>query len=326
MPKVSNVNVAVTTMAEGWWLLRTTLLAAGWTVQGSSDGTTWANAGQTAGPFDVLSSSGAGAGGFNNANAWMRLQDPDGLREILIRMVNASNTYIWYSKAGRFSSGGSATVKPVASDQRIVKGYASEGQAAGADQYSEYPTMPVRMHCIAFDDPTPEGVYTFFLFATPASGSGAGSYGLYCDGLYGDDRNSGDDPCIFFTDYGTATAGGTNYFLNTNRMWVYSGEADELWTEVGVAVVRQGGSGGTFPGGCSPDPFDGSDPIAVPVVYRYRGMTNERPGFMGKLRKLRFPGVARNYGNTLDLATNCYAYIAGVLLVPYEDGTPPSTA
>lgn len=323
MPKVSNSNVSLTLLQDLWWTMRATLLAAGWTIQGSSDGTTWANNGQTAGPYDVLSHSGTGAGGFGNANAWMRIQDPAGLREILIRTVNLSNTYIWYSKAARFSSGGSATVKPVAADQRIIKGYATEGQAAGCDPYTEYPTMPQRLHCTAFDTPTPEGVYAFFVWTSAASGAGNGNYGLFCDGLYGGD--CGDDPCIFFSDYNNSLGGGTTYPLNTNRMWVYSGEPDELWTEAVAAVVRHGGSTPTFPGGCSADPFDGTDPMSTIPIYRYIP-TYDRPGFMGKLRYLRWAGVARAYGNTMDLATDCRAYNQGTLLIPYEDGVSPSTS
>lgn len=119
------INQVPATGSLAMWQLIARLVAAGWTQQGSGDGSTWSNSG--AGP---VANGGTGATGLGNSTAWVRLRMPaDGhsiTREITIQ--RQSSDVLWtikYSFSAGFSGGSpSATVAPTASDtQTICSGY-----------------------------------------------------------------------------------------------------------------------------------------------------------------------------------------------------------
>jgi hypothetical protein len=95
--------------AVAMYLIKTTLVTAGWAVVADSDGSTYnATGGQ-------VTTGAAGAGGLGNANAWIRLQAPtvgSNTREITIQRANsgvvATDDRAWrikYSANAHFTGG-----------------------------------------------------------------------------------------------------------------------------------------------------------------------------------------------------------------------------
>lgn len=106
-----------TPQAHILYYIKTRLKAIGWTCTRSGDGLTYFAS------SDGITHDRTGAGGFGNANAWARLQQPpggtapfSGTRQIVLQ--NASPLVAYYSKGSGFTTGGSATVRSTASDQQ----------------------------------------------------------------------------------------------------------------------------------------------------------------------------------------------------------------
>lgn len=101
-------------------MLADMLMTAGWTYQGSGDGLSGYSA-----AGNVFTGTGTGALGWNNANAWARLQDPLGVKEYVFQNVtqNGVGVRIKFSKTAKFTGGSpSATTAPTATDQIHVAG------------------------------------------------------------------------------------------------------------------------------------------------------------------------------------------------------------
>lgn len=107
---------------EAWWLLKEKLVAAGASVKSSSDATTY-------GAGDNLSAGGpypqSGAGSFANTNAWMVIQFPavGGVtREVCFqKTASVGRIVFYYSSDGTGFSGGTATVRPTATDEQFLQ-------------------------------------------------------------------------------------------------------------------------------------------------------------------------------------------------------------
>ena len=97
------------------------LTSAGWTIQASGDGSSSYNA-----TGNVFTNTSPSAAGWGNARAWARLQDPAGVREIIIQNGGTIATFggrLKYSAAAKFTAGSpSATVTPTAYDERAIFG------------------------------------------------------------------------------------------------------------------------------------------------------------------------------------------------------------
>ena len=134
-----------------WFDLMTTLASNGWTVVQSCDGTTVSNSGQ------VITQSGSGTGGMNNANSWFVIKAPSlngKQRQMMFFKYSGSNAYnhyrgIAYSLQGfsttvGFGSSGSASITaanpPLAWDGILMNGPAT-GNADGSSQLSPYNAM-----------------------------------------------------------------------------------------------------------------------------------------------------------------------------------------
>ena len=123
MTLYSSIDTTPTNQQGLFYLLKTTLVSAGWTVQGSSDGTTWNN---NAGADNYNSLAKA-----NNAGSWVRLRDGNGLSE-WAWIWSGSNWTVEYSAGAHFITGGSATSLPTASDQESFLSSQTVGMADGS--------------------------------------------------------------------------------------------------------------------------------------------------------------------------------------------------
>lgn len=108
-----SVNVAPATGQAAMKVWYKVLLEAGWTRQGSSDGTSFDNTGAT----DYW------AGALGNSS-WVRMQDPAGVREIIVQ--RGTTNLLWrekWSHSAKFTGGTpSATVPPTATDEQNING------------------------------------------------------------------------------------------------------------------------------------------------------------------------------------------------------------
>jgi hypothetical protein len=172
------VNQTSTNGSIRYWDMIETMLAAGWTMQGSGDGTTLHP------PGDSVSHGGTGARGLGNTTAWVRLQDPGGGREIVIqRMSNDTNWSLVYSPSAKFITGGSATIAPTAADQYFIINNVSTIQ----------PTTNSRHHCWASD----AAPYPFYLIAYKAGGEGFYTHLTMMDEIIEPDPGTDPDPIVF---------------------------------------------------------------------------------------------------------------------------------
>lgn len=104
------------TSGEALYNFKTLLKSAGWVVKSSGDATTYNSSG------DQITSGTSGSGGFNNTNAWVRLQAPDGYQEFTIQKGGGTTgVNITYSLAAHFIGGSpSSTVVPTATDEQSI--------------------------------------------------------------------------------------------------------------------------------------------------------------------------------------------------------------
>ena len=143
------VNQQTTNGTIRYWDMIETMLAALWTMPNSGDGLTLGV---------PVTHGGTGNGGLGNNNAWVRLQDPGGGREIIIQRKTSSDS-LWdfvYSPSAKFTGGSpTQTVRPTATDEGLI--------INGANVH---PTTNSLHHCWASD----VAPYPFYLFAYPIVG------------------------------------------------------------------------------------------------------------------------------------------------------------
>jgi hypothetical protein len=101
------------TPAASMLAYKAAMVADGWAVAISSDGTTYNGSG------DQITTSGSGAGGIDNANAYFLLTRTGAPDWLFVRSYDSSAWVIWTSATGAFS-GGNATTRPTAPDERIL--------------------------------------------------------------------------------------------------------------------------------------------------------------------------------------------------------------
>lgn len=308
------------------------LTGAGWTIQGSGDGA----GGTFSGSGNIFSGTGAGAGGWSNANAWIRLRDPSGVREFVLQHDNAGGAKIRYSPFAKFLGVGlgavAATIPPTATDEKYLRGaVASFGAAwfaSGTNNF--YGTAK---------DVAPYG----FWFA--ASASSAMKTGLMFDPV----TSVAEDPDPYVIHVGSTNA----YAVNTSSLgrlgsstatWSVSGVTFGGTTEgcfavmsadrslfyyvqpAGYVVLATGGTGAANniinSGGLAVNPFNGKqDPF--PFFYCRSQQTNSTvaPGMKGWSTLGRWTTTAKtNLVDTLD--TKNWVCV-GSMWLPWDGTTTP---
>ncbi len=315
MAKFATVNVLAADGAGSIiFNIQQTLVAAGWTVQKSSDGTTYKST-----PGSQITASGAGAGGANNNNAWILLQDPGGRRQFVIQRGTATTQIrAAYSALAKFTGGTpNATTLPTATDQAFVIG------TSGAFSTTLPAAGLYYTHCIA--QSTPVGnVYGFWMLNT-ATGTGATTSSglLCCEPLATGSFPAADvDPVVIFA------RNSGNFFAS--YWWKY-GFGDQTFVNMGsgtyagaffIATTGLNGIGGS-------STFAGDNP--------YDGLANNIPVFFGRPASLTQPGWKgwstyvltklsnHAYPDTADLATDAFVYLDISLALPWPNGTVPLT-
>ncbi len=186
----NNTLTAATGAQDFCYTLKAALVAAGWTVQGSSDGTTWNN---TASGDNVSTYA-----KWTATGSWVRMREPSGAggREYVFMRGTGTGVVIKYSRSVGFGTGGGATTLPTtgASGDGVVWIGTSVGFSAtgtGTNTYDLATTTTAQQvsfagttgYVSAVASTTPvNGVYGFWLIMY-TSGSGALTQLVYSEGI-----------------------------------------------------------------------------------------------------------------------------------------------
>lgn len=319
----SLVNVAATKMATSWMTLVTALLAAGWSQQGSGDGSTFNNA--AAGP---VTTDGTGATGLDGTARWIRLRDPNDVREIIIERGSSATVWsLYYSRLARFTGGSpGAAARPTATDEQSV--FVNSTFNASASAYT---------HAVV-EDTAINGVWGFWLIRT-GQGTSTRLDLIFCDPLAESDDYSRAslgtivDPCAWgvFNNVASPNFSPTNFSNPNIFALILYGTAGA--TMLGLAALQYdcsngsvGFGGSTSTIGVGASPWDGGDDLAAAVWGRPVVTGGGIGGVLGASHHMSYRGVgARNYPDrvehsALDLAWVYYNTVA----LPWPKGTAPS--
>lgn len=316
----SLVNQAAAKMATSWMTLVTALLAAGWSQEGSGDGSTFSNAG--AGP---VANDGTGATGLDGTGRWIRLRDPDGGREIIIERSSSATTWsLYYSRLARFTGGSpAAATRPTATDEVTVFSVATFNNSSSAYTHA------------VVEDEAVNGVWGFWLFRT-AQGTSTRLDLVACDPLMEGASFSRAslgtiyDPCVWITANNNATPNLTSVGTSLVQVLVnYGNPGAGLRNMIACQYDTTNGSiafGSATCVGIGVSPWDGGDDLAALFYGRAVGASSGIGGVLGVSHHMSSKGIAaRNYPDSVehgseDLAWVYYANLA----LPWPKGTTPS--
>ena len=255
---------------------------------------------------------GSGGGGLNNTGAWVRMQDPAGVRECIFNRPNATTT-TWtcvYSKAAKFVVGGSAAVRPTAADELVFVSLT----------VGFHPTANSRHHCWASD----VAPYPLYLFSYPVGGGTVNSF-LMMDAITQIDSTILDpDPVYWMRGY----ANGLNDLCAGNVATSNTGLSAWGWTTAGVllnvavycAYTNIANFGG-FQQQAMPPIVGASNDLTAPGLA-HRLISRSDPGTKGLTTHCRFGGTTRASGDTYNITgTRDRIYLlfsAGSIILPWN--------
>ncbi len=306
-----DVNNESCTGPEAVYLLKELLKSAGWTVKASSDGTTY-NA-----TSDIILSGSSGASGLANNSAWFRIQDPIAQREFVIQRGTSNPVWrVAYSASSKFTSGGSASVLPTATDQQFIIG--SSGATAswfttdntyrwhgGADNADGYGFWAAGIAVGGATNPN-----HIFLFEPMKSGS----YNVLDI-----------DPYIIYTEVTGAVCQATDFRGTGVNGWARKGFSDETWVNWHGEQILSNVSVEIYPSGVGTNPFNGKDTLISLVFGRpTRGLSGgiAMGGFKGIAQNTKWNAIARTTGTTLTIETIRDRIILGDINVPWNGSNP----
>lgn len=292
------------------WNFVSALMLAGWTKPMDGGGTAGA-----LGPGAVTNGT-----EMNASRAWVRMQAPDGNRELCIQRGSTGvGEYWWikYSRLSHFTVGGDKETMPTAADETNIWSSATTGTifmaAAGA----------FRGHCGA-DNAAPYGAY----FLTIPNGGSAISAGAFIM----DPMDSADaldpDPVAFGRYYANNDTPINYWFAANAAVGVGGGRALLGASYNACAVCRIQDQGGTaapaFDANSSigTNPFSGKDDV-FPLIWARRIGAGAAPhGWKGIGTVMKGAGVIRSPGDTLSVAgVRDYIYLAGMVF-PWDGSVP----
>lgn len=306
----------------------------GWTVSKSGDGlAAFSSTG------DIITSSGSGAGGLGNTNAWFVLQEPNGQREFLWQRGASSGSWvILYSYSARFT-GGAAATRPSATDAVVVLGSTSNPATAAASSH-----FSTSFNSIFHFGANDADGYSFFYGGYAQSYITSNNNATACmffdelqSGTYNDGYET--DPRIIYiaggnssNNYNVASVSSNTTSTDVSRVvgFLYKGTIYESFGTIsGLGyVVNHGnasaaGTGTGYacvPGFVGMDLFTKKD-IVLPIFYARRGTDNVGAGgFKGVGKYLKYKATRRPYGTTISVVSHNDYIIMGDLAFPFSGG------
>ncbi len=290
--------------AEAIYNLLVRLLAAGWTVLSSSDGTTYNSSG------NQLSSGSSGAGGLNNTSAWVRVQSPygaGGTQWIFQRRADAATWTIQRSRAGFSGGTPDATTLPTASDTITL-----------VNNAAFFESSPGRWN-VCCDNAAPYGWHAFEF----ATGGGNPRTLLMHDPLAAGSYNAADaDPVVSVARYTTGTFT-TEWAAQGNsnaQKRVRRGLSSERTDAVGYWTYGDVNLGQVVPPGTGPgtDPYDSSEDV-LPTAVGKRGASG---GYCGFSTLHRWSTIGRTTGDTLQVGSEYWICVGASSWLRWDSSTP----
>jgi hypothetical protein len=197
MAFTSSINNFPATGTVAMYTVMATLVAAGWTVKSSSDGTTYNSTG------NQITSGNSGAAGLGNTNAWFRIQAPIvGTQKREFTFQRTTSNPVWrikYSASAGFIGGSpGATQTPTATDETIILGSGTDAAPTGATMFNT--DASYRFSIVACDSSLS---YSFYWFAN-SYGTQSITSAFLMDVLKSGSYSISDtDPCVVFAAQGS---------------------------------------------------------------------------------------------------------------------------
>jgi len=322
------------------------LKSCNWTVPRSSDGSTVDNTGA-----DKITGFGSGTGGFANSGAWFVLRMANTFagstynREICVqRMSNGDGWYrIAYSLLG-FSTGGTATVAPTATDEVYWTGYNLSG-SFGMDGnwtgfFNPISSYPYRSF-MAANDAAPYGFWcaNLHILNTPYPGNpynpaenlvgGSFMFDPMASGSFAaptaDNAATGDiDPYVwhFIRNYQGDSQGAFSLgwlqeaTTHGARGWFRYGNSDAVFMRyISQSIVENSEY-------VRSNPYNGKLDL-IPLYWFYPSSYSTYPNaFKGASSMAQFVLQNRSAGDTLSVSTPRDKIIFGNLALPWDGSLP----
>jgi len=307
MTIITSASLTPATGAEAMYNFKQLLVAAGWVVVSSSNGTTL-QAG------DLITSGAVLA----NANAYFVVKQPLGAtgsyggvrRELGFQRTTTNLVWrITYTHSSASTNGGSATVMPNDTGNVERRWIFADG-AAGQTLFATDNTY--RWHCVADN----EAPYGFWAGAYPIGGGNPTTMILMDPMISGSFPHTDNDPYVFYAGSSNVLvqdAAGNNNAMNqvstaslphTPKCWLAKGVTGESFTGIGIpslswynaATITATNTLGTNPSNAKDD--------VLPVFWARQSAAGGTTGFKGFSSLLRAKNVVRSTGDTLSTTSS----------------------
>ena len=306
-----SLNGTPATGAFAMWQLISTLIAAGWTKQADSDGTTYSSSGVQ------VTGGGTGTNGLGNNSAWVRLRSPAGAggREITIQRGTANTSWrIQYSRAAGFSGGTpGATRVPTATDGQTLWGGGTDASPTYTALFGTDNTYRLQTRA---DQAAP---YGFFLVCY-ASGSDPNAAFIMDPLQSGTYPNEDVDPMMIHVDTALTGTGSLTDESSCPRGFLKAGLAGEGFVRIPALIPCSYASSALQQ--CGPDQL-GSNPHnsaddALPILYARRAALAAPVGYKGVSSLMRWVGANRATADSLGSKSRV---VAGQVSLPNDGAT-----
>lgn len=303
------------------FLLRTALVAAGWTHAADSDGTTYSAIG------GQVTTGVSGAGGLANVGAWIRLQAPavgGNVREITFQRSNDQNWRIKYSANAGFTGGSpSASQTASAADEVFMAG---GGTDASPTYLTLMPTNNTYRWHIAAGGATER--YSFYAYSL-TTGTTTILNSIALDVLPPDTYPTEDiDPAVMLC-FSTGSVAINSITANaTNpaqaRAWLgptSAAGASLITNNVNVGLDRFAGNLGVV--SFAVNPFSGKDVLWTPIYFAANTNSSRGPlGAKGASTLFKFGSMIRTNLDTITTTGAQDHIFLGGLWLPWDGTTP----
>ncbi len=312
------------TGAEAMFNLKACLKAAGWTVPSSSDGLTYNAAG------DQISTSGSGAGGMANNNAWFRVRDPAGVAEFVIQ--RGGTNLVWrvkWSQTAKFTGGSpTATRTPSATDESYILPGGTDASPTFTAVFDADSSPVVRWN-VGADNAAPYGWWA----GSFPTGGGTPRAALVYEPLTATEPTDASTHLFYFC----SAAGGGSVFgadgavgsmstsafsTSNNAIYGYAPSATTgVFTTYPAQVFAVDGSTRTIPNNMATNPISTKDEVFPIPFLRHAALTS--PGWKGVSAQMKWTGTTRTTGDTLTVSTARDRIVYNCVSLPW-DGTVPA--
>ena len=325
MAKFSNVNQLLATGPLAMYSVKTTLVAAGWTVTKSGDGLALYSA-----SGDIITGGGAVAGGLGTTRAYFTVTDAS--TKVCLSFQTISNTTyrVKYSETGAMAGGSpNSTTTGTAADEQILYGAGTDASPTGTQML--HTDNLYRFHVVANSTAqASNGTYPFwFGCSIVATGVQPSFFGL--EGMLAGTFHPLDVvPRVIITWYVATGPVQADWAQNTDttlyaRGWIAYGLGAAAFKRLCMFGYSVGNALGllTGPGTMDTGPYAVEDQPLPILIGRFTG-NGTLPGPKGTCTDYKQnTNQARTYPTTILNATNAYILFGG-LMVMWPETVAPS--